>query len=162
METAATIITDAMQLILVQASESEIEADEAQSAIRFLNRMMDKLAASGINLGYSRVSNLADQITVPDGAIDGIISNLALAIAPLYLSPGESVSTELRIAAVDGLETMRKLGVSFSDMQLPCTLPQGSGNYDNCNTGQTFYPCTDEQILSEINQAVLTEDNTEV
>ena len=40
MENADTVIRDALQQILVQASEAAISADEARTAIRFMNRYM--------------------------------------------------------------------------------------------------------------------------
>ncbi len=43
METANTVIVDALQQILVQASEASISADEAQTAIRYMNRYMARL-----------------------------------------------------------------------------------------------------------------------
>ena len=61
METADAIVTDALQELIIQASEASINPDEAQTAIRYLNRMMARLAARGINLGYTNVSSLGDR-----------------------------------------------------------------------------------------------------
>ena len=58
-ETAQSIITDALQEILVQATEQPIEPSEFQSGIRYLNRMMSQWEANGMDLGYVEVVNPA-------------------------------------------------------------------------------------------------------
>ena len=91
-ETAGDIIKDALQEILVQGAEAPFEADETQGAIRYLNRMMARFAVDGINLGYTTVTSVGDLITVPDGAIDGMVKNLAVSLFPQYAAPGTPVS----------------------------------------------------------------------
>lgn len=160
MENAATVITDALQLLLVQASEAEIEADEARSAIRFLNRLMDRLAARGYNFGYTEVTNLGDDITIPDGAVEPVIFNLAVALAPLYLEPGEQIHPDVRTTARDGMRTLARIAVNIRETAYPCTLPYGSGNTGRTTRTENFYPCTTEQIVDEVNQNIAVEDNT--
>ena len=109
METANTVIVDALQQILVQASEASIQADEAQTAIRYMNRYMARLDAKGIDLGYTVVSTLADPITIPDGAVDGLVTNLAVALAPQYDVP---LTQGLLLEAKSGQDAM--LAIAFS------------------------------------------------
>ena len=124
-ETAAIIAKDILQELVVQGAESDLTADETQTTIRYMNRYMAKLAGDGINLGYTKVSNLGDLITIPDGAIMGLIKNVAIQLAPQYDVP---VSNDLAMAARDGLITMRNLGSRINEMAYPDTLPTGSGN----------------------------------
>ena len=56
METASTVIKDALQEILVQAQEQPIQAVDSSTAIRYMNRFMANLDAKGISLGYTVVS----------------------------------------------------------------------------------------------------------
>ena len=109
METANTVIVDALQQILVQASEASISADEAQTAIRYMNRYMARLDAKGIDLGYTVVSNLGDPITIPDGAIDGLVTNLAVSLAPQY---DVQLTQGLMLEAKAGQDAM--LSIAFS------------------------------------------------
>ena len=76
METAQSIIDDSLQAILVQASEQSIEPVDFQAARRYLNRMMATTPYN--NLGYTIVTQPNDPITVADGAIEGIVFNLAV------------------------------------------------------------------------------------
>jgi len=136
-ETAQSIIKDALQSILVQASEQPIEADEFQTAIRYLNRMMAKRPYS--KLGFTPVVNPSDRITVDPSAIDGIIYNLGLALAPQYdISPSPLLVLEAR----EALRDIRKITVKVRPTQFPGTMPVGSGNRDRWGWYEDyhFYP----------------------
>ena len=124
-ETAQSVIKDALQELLVQASEQPIEANEFQSGIRYLNRMMATIPYNG--LGYTNVVDPSDPITIDDGAIDGIIFSLALKLAPQYdIEP----SQDLRINKRDAMKSLRKLSLVYKPTQMPSTMPIGSGNED--------------------------------
>ena len=125
MDTAASLIEDSLQDIVVQGSEQSLDPAEAQAAIRYMNRYMTQLAAGGVNLGYTIVTSLADPITIPDGALDGLRARLAIRLAPMF---DVAVSFELKEAARDGEKVMYSLGVQLQEMQYPQTLPIGSGN----------------------------------
>lgn len=130
--TAAQVLKAALQRILVQGSEASLEADEYADAMLALNAMMASWEADGIHLGYTDVDGLADTITVPDGAVRGIIANLAIEVAPDY---NGKVTAALAAQANDGLRVCRKLGVSIIPSHFPGNLPRGSGVddyfYDN-------------------------------
>jgi len=159
METASEIITDALQELIVQASETSINAEDAQVSIRYLNRMMARLAARGINLGFTKVSNLGDDITVPDGALSGIVTNLAIELANQYsviVSPG------LAARASAGIDAMLDIAFVIIPTQMPDTAPRGSGN-----TGGQFgrfnsplYPGIADNIDTENNRNIDLETNT--
>jgi len=156
-ETAASVVTDILQELVVQGAEQELVADETQTAIRYLNRYMFMIDAQGISLGYTEVSNLGDPITAPSGAIMGMIKNVAIMMAPQY---DVTVSQALASAASEGLAAMRKLARNIQPTQLPCTLPIGSGNEGDFFDIDHFFPCTDDEILTETNRNILLEDNT--
>jgi len=157
-ETANDVITDAMQEIVLQASEAQIEAGEAQAGIRYLNRMMAKFDVEGIDLGYTAVSSLADIITIPDGAIDGLIANLAIALSPQYdVQP----TPELRERAREGKEAMRLITFTIGPSSYWSTLPIGSGNEGDFNQSIShFYPDNQEDILAETTGAIGLESDT--
>lgn len=143
-ETASEIIRDALQEINVQAAEQPIQPNEFASAVRYLNRMMTAWEAKGIALGYTIVSSPADEITVPDGAIEGVILNLAIKLAPQFDMP---VSMDLRQNAKDAYQSVLKLSITQPLSQYPSTLPIGSGNEgDSLDSLQHFYE-TDENVL---------------
>ena len=80
METGQSVVSDILQEILVQSSEQAIEAVDAQTCIRYMNRFMAELAVT-TPLGYTVITNPTDQITVPDGAINGLIYTADVFIA---------------------------------------------------------------------------------
>lgn len=159
MATAAQVLKAALQRILVQASEADLEPDEFSDAIFAMNNYMLDLDARGINLGYTEVTNLADIITIPTGALRGLIANLAIEIAPDYdgdISPG------LVKAASEGLKAMEELGVVVTTSFFPSTLPIGSGNEHNDHgLSNRFYPDLEREILAETTGAIGLEVGTE-
>ena len=84
MATVAQVAKAALQRILVQASEAPLEADEYQDFIFAMNNYMAMLDAAGISLGYTVVNDLADEVTIPTGALRGLIANLAIEVSPDY------------------------------------------------------------------------------
>ncbi len=157
METARTLINDALQELIVQASEQPIEAVDFQTGVRYLNRMMASFDAQGIGLGYTVVEEPTDLITVNAGAIEGMIFNLASRLATSYDIP---ISANLALNSRDGLQAMRAIAVVVTPSSFPCTLPTGSGNDDGNAYDNTFYACSDDELLTESGGAILLEDAT--
>ncbi len=158
MAKAAKVIKAALQRILVQDSEAELVASEYQDAIFALNNLMAAYDAEGISLGYTEVSDLGDEITVPTGALRGIIANLAIEVAPDY--DGE-ITPGLQLAAAEGLKVMRRLGQRIRSSAYPCTLPKGSGNWDGSIGDDFYFPDQEAEILAESTGAIGLESGTE-
>ncbi len=158
METAADVIKSALQEILVQAVEAPIQPAQAQDAIKYMNRMMSGFAVSGINLGYTQVTNLGDLITIPDGAIEGLVFNLAIRLAPSYDTP---LRPDLLLNAREGKKAMLKLAVNIIPTQYPSTLPRGSGNTGFTRDGH-FFPEPDTAIFTEQGGFISVESDTEI
>ena len=147
MATVAQVAKASLQRILVQGSEAPLQADEYQDYIFAMNNYMTSLAASGINLGYTVVSNLSDTVTIPVGALRGLIANMAVEVAPDYSAP---ISEALALAAREGLNAMRMLGQTMAGSRYPSTLPVGSGNEGMWNTNNShFYVHEEDSILAE-------------
>ena len=159
MATTAQVIKASLQRILVQASEAPIEASESVDFIFAMNNYMLALDASGVTLGYTVVDDLGDEITIPTGALRGLIANMAIEVAPDY---DGVVSAALQQAAAQGLETMRQLGVSIGQTHFPPTLPRGSGNEGSHGRFvDHFYPDAEAEILAETTGAIGLETGTE-
>ena len=157
MATVAQVAKAALQRILVQGSESELQPDEYQDFIFALNNYMLALDAQGITLGYTEVSDLGDTVTVPTGALRGIIANMAIEVAPDYngvITPG------LQIAAAEGFAAMRMLGQRIPSSVYPSTLPIGSGNQRDTVLSSRYYPALEAEILAETTGAIGLESST--
>lgn len=158
MATAAQVTKAILQEILVHGAESELEAVEFQDTVFAMNNYMTAQAANGINLNYTVVSNLGDPITVPAGALQGIIANVAVMIAPQF---GAQVDQALIAKAKLGLDAMRKLGITIQPMAYPSTLPVGAGNEGDGNfSNDHFYPGPEENLITETGQNIGLESNT--
>lgn len=157
-ETARSIIIDALEDIVVQVAEAPLESDDARAGIRAMNRIMNMLASKGVNLGYTIVNSLDDSITIPDGAMDALVSLLAIRLWPKYRTGKPSL--ELQKNAKDGLDQMYFLAGPIAATEFPPTLPVGSGNDYPNYTNSTFYPDLQDTILSESNGSISLEDNT--
>tara|TARA_R110002012_G_scaffold60196_1_gene157377 strand:+ start:128 stop:589 length:462 start_codon:yes stop_codon:yes gene_type:complete len=153
METAKDIINDSLQEMLVQAAEQPIEAVDFQTARRYLNRMMSMTPYNG--LGYTQVTNPGDLMTVPDGALMGIVKNLTIYLLSTYDMP---ITSELMSTANEGLNEIRKLSVKIAPSSNPSALPQGSG--DGLNS-QPLYSNLDNEILTETGGSILLESNND-
>ena len=158
MATVAQVAKASLQRILVQASEAPLEADEYQDFIFAMNNYMTSLDAAGVHLGYTVVSGLADEVTVPVGALRGLIANMAIEVAPDY---GGVVSDALVLQAREGLQAMRMIGQTIGGTRYPSTLPVGSGNSDNgYGVSWSFYPDSEAAILGETTGTIGLESDT--
>jgi len=159
MATVAQVAKASLQRILVQASEAQLEPDEYQDFIFAMNNYMAQLDAQGISLGYTEVSDLGDTVTIPTGALRGLIANMAIEVSPDY---GGVISEGLVLAARQGLQTMRTIGQRIRASALPSTLPLGSGNEDESwGLNGHFYPDQEAEILAETTGAIGLENNTQ-
>jgi hypothetical protein len=123
-----------------------------------MNNYMSELDASGVQLGYTTVSDLGDEVTIPTGALRGLIANMAVEVAPDY---NGVISAGLAKAARDGFNTMRLIGQSMGKSRYPCTLPIGSGNENNdFGLSGHFFPDQESSILAETTGAIALETNT--
>lgn len=161
MAKADQVVRAILQEIIVQESEQQIEAPEAQDAIFYMNNWMTMQDALGVSVGYTVVTGLGDDITVPDGALMGLIMNVAIAVAGQF---GAEVRSTTAAMADAGLKAMRKLSPGQKQMHHPCTLPLGSGNEEEGFDGfltNRFYPCPDDELLTEQGGSILLEDATD-
>lgn len=158
-DTAGTVIKDALFEITVQGVEAPIEPSEAQGAVRYLNRMMASLDARGIDLGFTDVTNLASPITVPLGAVEGMIFLLATRLWTQY-SDGSPIPSDLVQKANEGIKAMLALAVRVGPTQFPSTLPIGSGNEQSAHRDSHFYPDLQDEILAETTGSIGLETDT--
>lgn len=123
--TAGDVASRALKMILEEAADSPLEPDEYEDALDAMNSYMAALEGDGIRLGYSRVCNVSDIVTIPDGAIRGLAANLAIELAPQF---GGKVSATLMKQANEGMKTLLKYGVRVGQARYPNALPFGIAN----------------------------------
>jgi len=147
MATVKEVVTDALEEILVQAAEEPIAAADGETGIRYLNDMLTMWEILGVNLGFTEVENMGDQLTVDPGALFGIKKLLAISLAPKF---NAEISPVLYQQAKIGWEAILDLTFEITAIQYPSTLPIGSGNSigHSSNISSSYYP--------ELNEAILT------
>lgn len=84
MATALDVISRSLRLIGVVDAGEAVGGNEAEDAVQSFNDMMSRWEANGIDLGFTTLVSSASTVTVPDSALNPIIYNLALDIAPEY------------------------------------------------------------------------------
>ncbi len=157
MATVKEVLEDAAGKILHNQSEEPLEQDDGLVFMRGLNDMMTMWAANGVNLGYTVVSSLGQNVTVADGALAGIKAKLAIKVAPQFKA---QVSLELLREAKEGYKAILNLVGQVTSRQFPSTLPMGSGNTGR--TSRRFYPSDEDGALAtETGGSLALEDDTE-
>lgn len=159
METAGDLIKDALTEITVLGAEASVESVDAQTGIRYLNRMMAAFDADSIDLGYTEVSSLADDVTIPAGANEAIVPQLAARLWGQYAT-GKPIPPDLVGRAKYGKEVLRVLTFSIAATEFPSTLPVGSGNEGDASWNEHFYPDLESEILAETTGSIGLEDGT--
>lgn len=159
MEKASVVIKDILQELLVQASEQSVEAVDSNTAIRYMNRFMAEQDALGISLGYTKITNPDDNVTIADGALSGLIFNVALRLAASYDIPPASTLVE---SARIGMNAMRKLAVNIKPSRNPSTLPIGAGNEDCSGSfrNSRFFPGNPDAAATENGGVIELESDT--
>lgn len=159
MAKASAFIKAALKEIVVLGAEAPLEASEAQDAIFYLNNMMAAFDADGIPLGYTEVSDLGDTVTIPAGANDGTITQLAVRLWDQF-ADGQPVPSTLLARAISGKDTMRNIAFTIGASEFPSTLPIGSGNEWESSRIDKFYPDLQDEILAETTGSIGIEEST--
>jgi hypothetical protein len=121
---------------------------EQQQACKLrLNTLMAQWNAQGIRLAYNMPStpdggDLDDETGTPDTAWQAIVSNLSLAIAPMF---GKTPNNETLKMAKRSFNTIASISAQPQEVQLR-TLPSGSGNKP-WRYGQPFLDPPVEPVL---------------
>lgn len=131
-QSASQVITDALLALNVIREGQTPSAEQQAQLIRRLNQMMALWEADGKNLGYIPVGTVTDVMNVPDGALVGIYSSLAIFAAPLF---GASVSDELVAVNAAGMAVIDKLCAKEVLAQLDVPVPADRATTFNIETG---------------------------
>lgn len=159
MATAEQVALASLSKILVASPVAPLEAEDLTDFIFEMNNYMLALDADGVQLGYTVITSPSEDVTVPTGALRGVIANMAIEVSPAYRG---TITEALAKMAKEGLETMRKIGQSMGTTSYPYTLPLGSGNENDSGAWnwRHFYPEQESQILAETTGAISLEFST--
>ncbi len=154
-DTAREIIIDAFDDISVHMDETTLGASDERTGLKGINRIMATLEANGVDLGFTKLTKGNDVVTIPEGAMDALVSLLGFRLWPKYRTP--AVSAVIIANARGAVTQMYRMGITVTESEYPCTLPKGSGTSQS--PSDTFYLPGDasEVSLSSIWYKNLTE-----
>jgi hypothetical protein len=138
---ARYIIHDALKIIKVAGDEQDAEPVDSLRGMNVLNDMMSTFEeVYGIDVGYTEISSIDDDVDTTDGSIKYITSCLAAELWMYYYNT--DLPNPIIASAIRGKRGLLSLGTTPPTLQYGQTLPTGSGNYNN--TSYVFYPDEDE------------------
>jgi hypothetical protein len=102
---AIVSISRALRLLRVLDANEAPEAEDAETALEALNKMMRRWEADGIALGWNTLTNIDQELNVPEEAEDAIEHNLAVKLRPEY---GVAIDPDVRQEAQTLLAALRR------------------------------------------------------
>lgn len=128
--TKQDIINQAFEEIGLAGFVFDLQPQQLQGALRRLDGMMATWNNRGLRLGYPLPSTpddstLAQEVTVPDAAIEAMALNLAIRIAPGY---GKTVAPDTKASARGAYTQLLAQSAKPIEMQLDSmSIPAGAG-----------------------------------
>ncbi len=136
MTTVADFIKDTLSTIQVINPSQAVSAADMQTGIRFLNRLMTRMEASGIAMGWQDVSSPDDVLPLPPEAELGIMYTLAVTIAPQY---GVDVMPAVAGGSIEFMNALRRDQAVATPIQPILDIPAPDGWSNRTINGSTWY-----------------------
>ncbi len=130
MTTGTDIIQRALQAIGAHSIVSPADPDSIVLGFEELNSMLEMWLSIGITIGFTPLKVPGDELNEPPDTRNGIISNLALQLAPAFDNGKIIVSQHLQRNARLGYFNIKNLyqTITIPDKVVSSTLPVGAGN----------------------------------
>ena len=147
--TKGETVTSALNEIGIADYEFDVSAEELDSGIKTLDRMMARWSAKGVKVFYpfSSSSEASDESGIPDTAVEAVVTNLAIRLAPSY---GKTVPQEVRTIAKQALSDLMSFSTRPREMQFP-SMPKGAGYK---NTEWPFTEPPEGEYVDEVDNDV--------
>jgi hypothetical protein len=136
MTTVADFIKDTLSTIQVINPVQAVSAADMQTGIRFLNRVMTRLEANGIAMGWQDVSSPDDVLPLPAEAELGVMYTLAVTIAPQY---GVDVMPAVAGGSIEFMNALRRDQAVATPIQPILDCPASDGWSNRTINGSTWY-----------------------
>jgi hypothetical protein len=150
---AEELIRDALQELGQQAAEQPVQADEMQTGIRYLNRLMRGVDYLG--LGFTVITSGSQEVSIPAYAEEWAVFKLAIRMASQF-----PPTDQIQIISANERQAWSNLLIQHLEipqMRFDDRMPIGSGNEDGVYSDR-FYPTNGSSILTEGGDHILLED----
>ena len=127
MSSATDLITDAYIEIVAHSNVKPVSDFAIEFGRRKFQSMMQEWIDDNMDFGFSATEFVSDETSIPLGLETGIITNLAVRLAP---SMGKEASSTLMRNAADSLTIIKKYYQTKEVLPkvVSSTLPRGMGN----------------------------------
>lgn len=119
MTRAITLVNDALGLLRITDPNEAPEPEDASTAIRALNMMMESWEIQGLSLGWRNIGGPQDEMNLPKWAEECVTYNLAIRLRPHYGVPLEpdivSMADVLRSAVTTKIESGKLCRLTYED-----------------------------------------------
>ncbi len=149
--TKGDLVEGALTELGIAGNEFDVVPEQMETDLRRLDSMMAEWTNLGILLSYPTNSspNTSEEGTdsnIPDTAVEAVLTNLALRLAPSY---GKQVSPDTRIIAKNSLTYLIGIIAIPQERLLPA-MPKGAGFK---NTDYPFTPRPKDRTLEPVNES---------
>ncbi len=126
-----TLLEQAFTECALNGWEYDITPEEKNTALTRLDMLMAELRGRGVDLGYNMPNTIGqgdmdDESGIPDAAVFGVATLLALRLCPTM---GKTMSKESREAQTQAMKALRSASIiALPTMRFRNGTPSGSGN----------------------------------
>ena len=123
-KTKGEVVRTALAHLGLVDYEFDIIPEELAAGVDFLNTMMSFWSSKNLKVPYNFEGETEDDSGLPATAIEAVVTNLAIRLAPTY---GKQVPLDVRTTAKQGLNTLYSESAKPIEQQLS-TVPSGAGH----------------------------------
>jgi len=145
--TKGEIVSQALNEIGIADYEFDISPEELTSGTRRLDAMISMWADKGVRLSYPIGGGYEEDSYLPNVALEAVITNLAIRLAPSY---GKQVAPDVAANAKIALSSLMRYSAHPREQQMR-TMPRGAG-YKGTNS--VFTPPPVDRYLEGIDNDV--------
>jgi hypothetical protein len=121
--TKSELVSQALGQLGIADYEFDITPEEIDTGVKRMDAMIATWSDENVFLSYTMGGEASEPSGVPDVAVEAVVMNLAIRLAPSY---GKQVSPEVATLAKSSLNSLRRFSTAPRQRQMP-QMPRGAG-----------------------------------
>ena len=158
MAKASEFARDILLKIVHVGAEQPVQAIDARDVLVGINDTLSEWEGVGISLGFTLLTDLGDEVTIPASANRAVKTNVAVYLADQF---GKAVEASTAAMARTSYNNLVNQFINIGAATMPSIMPLGAGNTCGRHTSRFFPGDVDGTLIRETGGAILTEDDTE-